>query len=495
MHSDFWKLVICLLPNTTKILSQNTVNVTQPTRTPLTGTSSQPPPPPPENPDNPLSQFDTREILLHTFLYRHPSAVITMFHTAYQNIEVGVSEQDCQTSLRLERAKVSVVAKMDHTRNFSDEIPLSLKTVKQLIGLEPKLIEKICCANCFSLHKPIPPPKHCDSDQSAADWCKDHCCTNILLANHGKRKTCNTHLYEQDRNKLNTHASKKFICQSLIYWLGTRMLWPKFEDHLDSHLQRQPSPPGTYSDIYDGERWKNFKDSENQTFTLTSGNLVFGIYLDWLNPYGIKGHSKSISIGLIFLVCFNLPSDICYKPHNIFVYGFTPTPKEPKTIQLNNLLVPLISELQQLWTGVFFTKTHNHPSGRTLKAAILLLMGDIPAQRKLSGLADHSANLFCAHCNLKSENIMELDKMKWPKKDEFEIKCSAINWLNAENFTQQKKILTEHGVKYSLCQQLPYWQASKMNTIDLMHTFILGLAKDHSVTYLGIAEAGNIISD
>ena len=238
MHSDFWKLVIFLLPNTTKILSQNTVNVTQPTRTPLTGNSSQPPPPPPENPDNPLSQFDTREILLHTFLYRHPSAVITMFHTAYQNIEVGVSDQDCQTSLWLERAKLSVVAKMDHTRNFSDEIPLSLKTVKQLLGLEPKLIEKICCANCFSLHKPIPPPKNCDSDQSAADWCKDHCCTNILLANHGKQKPCNTHLYEQDRNKSITHASKKFICQSLIHWLGTQMMWPNCEDHLDSHLKR-----------------------------------------------------------------------------------------------------------------------------------------------------------------------------------------------------------------------------------------------------------------
>ena len=45
-----------------------------------------------------------------------------MFHTAYQSIELGVSDQDFQKSLWLERAKVSVVAKMDHTKNFSNEI-------------------------------------------------------------------------------------------------------------------------------------------------------------------------------------------------------------------------------------------------------------------------------------------------------------------------------------------------------------------------------------
>ena len=50
---------------------------------------------------------------------------------------------------------------------------------------------------------------------------------------------------------------------------------------------------------------------------------------------------------------------------------------------------------------------------------------------------------------------MELDKMKWPPKDEFEIKCRAIDWLNAENITQQKKILTENGVKYSLFRNYP----------------------------------------
>ena len=147
--------------------------------------------------------------------------------------------------------------------------------------------------------------------------------------------------------------------------------------------------------------WKTFQDNNNQPFTKSKGNLLFGLYIDWVNPHGIKSHRKSVSIGIILLFCYNLPPETRYKPHKLFIYGFTPTPKETKLDQLNNLLEPLIADSQKLWTGVFFNKTHKYPEGRTIKAAILNIMGDLPAMHKISGLANTSAKLFCAHCNLK----------------------------------------------------------------------------------------------
>ena len=146
--------------------------------------------------------------------------------------------------------------------------------------------------------------------------------------------------------------------------------------------------------------WKTFKGPYHKVFTKEKGNLIFGIYLDWVNPYGHGIGSKSISLGVIFLVCFNLPPDIRYKPHNIFVYGFTPTPHEPASSQVDNILKPLVEELKEFYQGIFFTKTHKHPEGQVLQIALGLLMGDNPAISKLGGFPGHSGNLFCPHCSL-----------------------------------------------------------------------------------------------
>jgi hypothetical protein len=43
-------------------------------------------------------------------------------------------------------------------------------------------------------------------------------------------------------------------------------------------------------------------------------------------------------------------------------------------------------------------------------------------------------------------------------------------------------------------QELTYWRPVKMMTIDVMHTFILGILKDFSINYLNIVEVGNLIS-
>lgn len=437
-----------------------------------------------------------------SFVHHNPVTVITMIQVVYLSSQNEVSDHKIEKMLQIERAKIALNAKMTNTKDFSAELPKTLSTVKKRLGLEhDNITNSICCPNCFYLYDfpPVPQelrgqkPKLRSQTTTNTPPGTKHC-THVILGSRGAMLPCNFDLWELETSKATWHPIKQFNYQSFIHWLGTKLLRPEYETGLDSHLERN-CPTNTYSDIWDGEIWKTFKGKDENVFTSTSGNLIFGLYLDWLNPHGIKGGSKSISIGIIFLICFNLPPDQRYKPHNLFIYGFTPTPHEPKDTQLNHLLGPLMKELQDLWSGVRFSKSHHHPQGRTIKVALLPLIGDTPALRKVAGLASHSANLFCAHCNLHKDNITSLDKKMWPLKNEDTMKKDALDWRDAPTVNNRRMLLKENGVRYSVLQELPYWMPLRMTTIDVMHTFILGVVKDFCVTYLGIAIAGKALHD
>ena len=63
----------------------------------------------------------------------------------------------------------------------------------------------------------------------------------------------------------------------------------------------------------------------------------------------MKQAGKKKSIGIISLVCLNLPPDICYKPENMFLAGIVPGPNEPPLNTLSHYLRPLVEDLEQFW--------------------------------------------------------------------------------------------------------------------------------------------------
>lgn len=419
------------------------------------------------------------------------SASLACIQILYNAIEGGLSDHLSNTQLKLEQLKFQMMINPTNPSfsNISIMIPSSVKTLKKRYNIIPVVIVKTCFPNCYNLS---------DITILSSPHTSSHDSTNfpqqyfqqLLMGNHGNQSKFSSALLCQKPTLSVPFPIKTLFYQSIKTWLSERMMWPSFENDLILRRANTHNCSSLYCDIYDGSQWQNFLDETGESYPQQSGNFSFGLYLDWLNPHGVRSHSKSVSLGVISLICLNLPPSQRYKPHNMFVYGFTPTPKEPKSTQLKNLLEPLIEEFLDLWKGFFIPKTAKNPEGITIRGEIILLLGNTPALRKLGVFSSHSSNLFCAHCKLPRDQINILDTLHWPLIISRDHLVAAEAWSQSINYNQSPQILSESGARYTVFQKLPYWSTVEMMTIDIMHVAILGVLKDYSLTYLKLDNVG-----
>ena len=136
--------------------------------------------------------------------------------------------------------------------------------------------------------------------------------------------------------------------------------------------------------------------------------------MDGFNPFHAKEAGKKVSIGAIYMVCLNLPPFLRYRLENIFLVGVIPGPSSPSTHQINEILKPLVHDLLVFWDpGVFFSRTFSYPKGRLIRCAVVPLVCDLPAARQMSGFAGHSSSHFCSFCNLRLDDMDNLDMSTW----------------------------------------------------------------------------------
>ena len=90
-----------------------------------------------------------------------------------------------------------------------------------------------------------------------------------------------------------------------------------------------------------------------------------------------------------YVYCSSKPSWLLRE--NIFILGIIPGPKEPK-LTMNSYLAPVVSDLLDLWNGV-----EMKPFAK-IRCAMVGVVCDLPAGRKVCGFLGHSANLGCSRC-------------------------------------------------------------------------------------------------
>ena len=131
----------------------------------------------------------------------------------------------------------------------------------------------------------------------------------------------------------------------------------------------------------------------------SEGQFLFSLNVDFLNIEGMRIRGSKTSVGLISMVCLDLPPEICYKPENMYVAGIVPGPKQPSITELNPYIEPLMDQLVQSWCRrTWFSCTTCHPSGQLTCSAIAAAVMDLPTTCHTSQLVLFSSHHFCTVC-------------------------------------------------------------------------------------------------
>ena len=165
---------------------------------------------------------------------------------------------------------------------------------------------------------------------------------------------------------------------------------------------------------------------------------------------------------------------------NVILLGLIPGPSEPKKV-MNSYLGPFVQDLLEFWEGIMIWSNLSQSFVKT-RLALICVMCDIPATRKVCGFAGHSAAHGCSKCfkefqfgicdNKLDYSGYDRDSWELRTKDNYN-SCSEL-YLKAPTKTMKKKVVSDHGVRYSILTQLPYFNIVRMHVIDPMHNVLLG---------------------
>lgn len=183
---------------------------------------------------------------------------------------------------------------------------------------------------------------------------------------------------------------KSFTYNSVVQALSTLLLSRKGLLRQSSEWRNISCGDNVFTDIMDGQVWKDFRFVNNRPFLDAPNNIGLALNIDWFNPFV---HTQ-YSIGVIYLTILNLPRAERYIFENTILVGLIPGPNEPKRI--NPFLDPLLTELLGHWDGV--SVASGELGSFTLCAALLCFISDIPATMKVCEFLGFKARLGCLKC-------------------------------------------------------------------------------------------------
>jgi len=417
-----------------------------------------------------------------------PLTCVTFLFVSFLHLLANVSRQNCNTAL----SSIALLLRLslqdsDNPESVTilESIPRDTRTVINSLGIEPKTHASICCPKCFCTYSFDVDSRAFDvddDDQELEKIAAEHVPQFCSFKQTQNSLPCSERL--RSANASNDFLTRPFIYQDLHHWIGRMYSRPDIEEYFDTYpAPDKCSDSQEMRDIWDGSILQDFEGPDGQPFMRCSGNdgrLVFGLNVDGFNAYGASNSGKSLSIVGMYMVCFNLPPEIRYNIENVYLVGIIPGPDEPSTSEVNHFLRPLVDGLLILWRdGIYLSRTPKHCHGRLIRAALIPLICDLPAARRVSGLGAHSFRLFCSECKASRAEINDIDFSKWEMRTQEEHREHAEGWRNAQTAAEQANLFKKHGIRWSELLRLPYWDPTKHIVIDSMHGFYLRMFSRH----------------
>lgn len=302
-------------------------------------------------------------------------------------------------------------------------------------------------------------------------------------------KPCGAILYQRDAIKpKNKRPVQLFRRRKLNSWLQGFLGRPGLLKTLDIAWDQTCGPPHDPStDFWGGSFVRELKGPDGNspitTFPDGESRLLFSLAVDWFNPFHNKIAGKNVSSGVLFISCLNLPMDVRHKQENIYLVGIMPGYKQAS--QINAILKALVDDLLPYWhEGVYFFGIPGIKNARLIRCALVQLICDLPAARKIAGFPGHSATYGCSICFTRTTDasaIKTISSLR-TKEDHLQHACTYKRTMeSSEGLIGAEKLLkmSSHGVRWSALNDLPYWDPIKCTVLDVMHLVLLGLCQIH----------------
>jgi hypothetical protein len=287
---------------------------------------------------------------------------------------------------------------------------------------------------------------------------------------------------------------KPYVAFDFKDWMAGLLSRPGYEEMLDKAWERMmPSPDGSVRDIFQGSAIREFKGPDGQThFSLAggkdAGRYLFSLGFDFFNPLRNLAGGKKVSIGVIALTCLNFPIELRHKPENMFLAGIIPGPNEPSLDATNHYIRPIVDDFIQFWAGVRFTRTFLHSFGRLILCAIILVICDLPAARKIGGFASHGHEYYCSVCwctKTEHQGYNNFQCSTWKYRTNEDCRKAAQKFRDATTLANANSSFDNSGLRWSELLRLEYYDPTKFLAVDPMHNLFLGVIKEHFQNILG----------
>ncbi|KNZ61423.1 hypothetical protein VP01_1400g3 [Puccinia sorghi] len=125
--------------------------------------------------------------------------------------------------------------------------------------------------------------------------------------------------------------------------------------------------------------------------------------------------------------------------------------------------------------------------GRMIRVRLGPVICDLPAIRKLLGLAGHSLKYhLCQFCHVNKDTLDIVDIDRSPPLSDKCVRYHCLQWKKARKVSKREQIFKQHGVRYSVLLKLPYFNLLDDAVVEPLHKFFLGLLNNHGTEFFGL---------
>ena len=173
-------------------------------------------------------------------------------------------------SATLQLVEVALFSSGINIKLSTFEIPRDVRTAYKHHFSEPDIIQTACCPTCFTLYSQ-PIPWKCEWKESS------------------RSRSCSTQLWKYQNTRKGPKLVPKclYTTQSFNSWLHFFLSRQVIEDALIECFHQNMNHPVAFGadmhDVQDSPAWRDLTGHFSTPY-----HLVFGIYIDWFNPFNNK---------------------------------------------------------------------------------------------------------------------------------------------------------------------------------------------------------------